>query len=208
MMNILMEVFLSMIGFASVIFCTLILFTLVRINIKKTVGLDLTSMKNFFLTLDYYYNSLYWSWDSIEDTENYAELLHHYFTGVFLALIMLNILISIATNTYSDFLEKKDLINNREQVTTLLDFSNLGSGISNIIKFFTGKKRSHSTKILCLIVEKDLVEESSPVEKKDLEELENKVELSFLNIQNQLRLMDEKFEKDRKNIISILQGNN
>jgi hypothetical protein len=201
MISMLLQVFLDMIGFVIVLLCSILLFSMIAVNIKLTTGEERRGAKNFFLTVDYYYNSLYWSWDPINKA-NASQLIHHYFTSVFLALVMLNILISIVTGTFGKFLEIKEMVATREMIDMLLDSAYLGSYFKN---FSCVKKRNERHKrIACLIVKK--IEDEDDV-KERVELLEDEVKKLGERIKGLEFTADETNENVKKICQALMNKN-
>ena len=143
------ESFFKLKGFALVLLSTITFFAIIRVNLSKTLEEETFGLNEFLLAIDYYYNVSFGSWDN-PNSHNLAQVVEYLLSGIFLALVMLNLLISVVSVTYEEFLEVRDLIDLRDINLILVQNANFFDNIRCLGSF--AKKRGHR---LCFVVPRE-----------------------------------------------------
>ena len=116
------QVFLDMRGFTVVIALTILIFGVINIHVGETIGEEYEGLRTFGVNFDLYYNFMFGNWDSALEY-NAAQYSLYLISGVFIGLIMTNLVIGIISQTFTDFQEMKDLVDLRQVVVMLIEFS-------------------------------------------------------------------------------------
>lgn len=178
MLDMINQVFYDMIGFTVILFFSIFLFSVIGVSAHKVTDDYAQSFENLNLmkSINYYYNVAYGDWDDANNME-LPEIINYLTSSIFLALVMLNLLIAVISQTFDDFQEKKELVDLRLINTVLLDYA---YAFSYLNKFSWIRKREHEKmKFICVIVK-----ENNEVEiQKSLNEMKEKFSEKFKKLE-------------------------
>lgn len=169
MIAIIMQAFIDMAGFAIVMIASFLFFGTVGINLMKTKGEMNWKFLNYLLQVNYYYEVSTGGWEAIEGY-NYSQYLVWLFSGIFLNMVMMNILIAVINHTIEAYEGVKVLVDVKERLRMLTDMAHFYSYFScfNFIKRWDVQKRV----LICIITKKG--EDENEV-KERLEEIGQKL---------------------------------
>ena len=147
-----LQALIDMTGFMIISIATIVIFATMQMNLTKTVEDDPDlSPAAYRRSLNAVYEIAFGSW---EDSSEYnaSQYVVHLVNTVFITLVMANLLIGIISQTFADFVEKKELVDFREMLSILLD-------VGDLISYFTSRKKDEmdekGRKFICFVVRKE-----------------------------------------------------
>ena len=145
MISMITQVFVEMLGFAIILLSAIIVFAAIRLHIMTTKSIE-PNFNDYLTSVNYYFNVGFAAWDSIDEM-NFSELTIHYVSAIFIAVVMMNLLIGIVSMTFESFQAVKDLVDMKEMVTILVEYSNLYSYFNR----YYGDKVEDEQTMICIL---------------------------------------------------------
>ena len=187
------QVFVDMIGFTIILLSSIGFFSIVRLHLTtvRTFGFE-PSWKQFRTAMDYYGAVAFGNWES---TANYniAEYVQFVMSSIFLAVIMINLVIGIISQTFADFQEKKDLVDIKEIVDILVEYAVLLSYIRRVKTI----KMDNAGRTLVCIIKKKSDNQNSVVNRvvQRIDAVEDRINNRFEQVEQQMGLIQSQNEK-------------
>ena len=152
MVAMLFQALVDMVGFVIILVCSIIFFSIAKISATRVSGEPLLELKEFFVTMDYYYNVANGNWDP-STGHNAMDYLLYLVSGIFLAVVLLNLVIAVISLTFENLEEIKELVDLREMTEILLSQSAFCSYFSRL--GFVRRRFEKERSLYCMILKVD-----------------------------------------------------
>ena len=150
------QTMLDMTSFIVAIFAITLIFCILTINASKTSEHPMLRFTDLFKTLDYYYNLANGNWEpDLTRSFNMNELINFYFSGIILAVMMMNLLIAVISLTFDQFYQIKELVDLKERANLLYDHSEFFWRVQKLFGLNEGKEWDESKVNHCFLIRKE-----------------------------------------------------
>lgn len=199
MLVMFIQVFFDMKGFIVILAASVMVFTIVEFSASKsthTYTQQSTRYVDFLALFNVFYNRLFWNWNT-EDLKP-SQVMNYGASSFFLGMIMLNFMVGVVSQTFSEFQESKELINTRFINKILQDYSR----VLNFFNFSTKEKESKDMRYYCIIIK----EEDDVQFEKAVNEINQKLKVRFGYIENRMKIREKADTKLKGKILEV-EGN-
>ena len=191
LVSMILQTMIDMIGFVIISIATILVFCGTSLNLLWTTEVDpIPGPTAYWRSWKVIFEIFFGNWEDPLEL-NYPQYINHLVNSVFIALVMANLLIGIISQTFADYVEKRELVDFREMLSILTELADLFS-------YLRPKRKDKEVDpdegiFVCFVVKKQEDEAIDQVAE-GIERLEERQEEIMQKIEERFDRIDKQFE--------------
>ena len=153
---------------------------------------NIYTLRQLQISSDVMYNWGYGNWDGTESM-NDSTFFFYIHTGIFIGLVMFNLLIAIISGTYDEFAENKDMTDLNEILAMLSEMASFVRFCRLVKEFLIGATKDKEVYYHFLIP--DELDDDIKIVKNRVAQLEEKTKSNHLSVEKKIKETKEELKK-------------